>query len=128
MTRIEGFNDPEPLEALGTSPHRTKDPHVRAASAKKQAVQYARGKSVMEGSRAFLNPVFLRLCPPTMDHPQCQRMPDKKQCARCGRGTHLQFAFGEFLKLRLCRRSLTANEKAALFAMLTEAEAGGLTD
>lgn len=109
MTRIEGFNDP-------------------LAQKRMEHLPIGSPKESWKGAGLFVKPVFLRLCPPTIDNPICRRMPTKKQCARCGRGTRLQFAYGEFLKLRLCRRNLAEQEKAALFMMLTEAEVGGLTD
>jgi len=55
------------------------------------------------------------------------RKNDKKQCETCGRGTHLQFKKGKFHGWRRCRKHLSPYEKALVFLMLTEAEAGGLT-
>ena len=52
-----------------------------------------------------------------------QRVPKKKCCATCNRGTRLQFSYGD-LKWRRCRRHLTPDEKALLWLMLTEAEVG----
>src|SRR5690348_12786234 len=46
------------------------------------------------------------------------RVPKKKQCAHCGRGTRLQFENGLFLKWRKCRRCLTPMEQASLNHML----------
>src|SRR5882672_3298900 len=133
MTRIEGFHDPV-AHSAGTFP-----------------IRYPR--SVMEGSRPFVKPMFLitpmnRLASDEVSSRArengnlrasgvtCQRMPKKKRCASCNRGTHLRFEYGfsrnegeiDALQWWRCRSCLTTDEKAALFMMLTEAEAGGLTD
>jgi hypothetical protein len=136
MTRIEGVNDPV-ARSVGTFPIRYFESVMEGSRPFCKAyvpdngpmtIRQEQGKSDARRLLPAEAPTILRLDPPTFDYPECRRMPDKKQCFRCGRGTHLQFAFGEFLKLRVCRRSLTGPEKAALFMMLTEAEAGGLTD
>lgn len=57
-----------------------------------------------------------------------KRMPDKKGCQTCGRGSHLQFKRGKFWGWRKCRKHLSLLEKVLLIQMLTEAEAGGLVD
>jgi hypothetical protein len=67
-----------------------------------------------------------------LDGLSIRRMSNRKQCRVCGRGTRIRYTplsgSGRFLKYRKCRRHMTATEKALLFLMLTEAEAGGLVN
>jgi hypothetical protein len=61
------------------------------------------------------------------------RADEKKQCATCGRGTHLIFSYGG-LDWRRCRRCLTLSERIALNdfvkvgPILLPVECGGMTD
>jgi len=86
---------------------------------------------VMEGSRPFVKPMFLitrideRI---SLDGLSIRRMKDRKRCEICGRGTRIQYKKARFWGYRKCRRHMTATEKALLFLMLTDCEAGGLTN
>jgi hypothetical protein len=57
-----------------------------------------------------------------------------RECASCGRGTHLQFtvASSNPITYRRCRRCLNVNERLMVEEMVldykTNPEAGGLTD
>jgi hypothetical protein len=57
-----------------------------------------------------------------------------RECASCGRGTHLQFTIASAnpITYRRCRRCLNVNERLIVEEMVLEyeitAEAGGLTD
>jgi len=64
----------------------------------------------------------------SLDGVSIKRMPDKRGCSVCNRGSHLQFKRTKYWGWRKCRKHLSPNEKALLFLMLTETEAGGLTD
>lgn len=91
-------------------------------------------KAVMEGSTAFCKPYvpdtgpMNRALAPVGEARipvTCVRVERKRQCASCGKGTHLQFRYKESdLAWRRCRKHLTIEEQVALFIMLTEAEVG----
>ena len=139
MTRIEGFNDPV-AHSAGTFPIGYLESVMEGSRPFVKPMFLITGpmKIRQEQKKRY----DLRLLPteapiqfiryddgsPVIDGITISRKNDKKRCETCGRGTHLQFKRGKFYGWRRCRKHLSPNEKALLFLMLTEAEAGGLTN